>query len=100
MAKPSSGHGTTLRPAVGGKQSAEVDSGLPTAFPFCLFKLPVIFPASRLFLTGWPNRYRGGRPLSQQNRRLLSVEELVKLHFSVKARFSEEAAVVLFFFSL
>lgn len=67
------------------------------SFPLCLFKLPVTFPATQLFHTGRPNGYRGGQPLLLQNRRLLSVEELVKLHFSMKAMFSEEAAVVLFF---
>lgn len=74
-----------------------VGSSISTVFPLCLFKLPVTFPATRLFHTGWPNGYRGGQPLLQQNRRLLSVEELVKLHFSMKVMFSEEAAVVLFF---
>lgn len=65
---------------------------LPTAFPFASFKLPVTFLPS-----GRTNGYRSGQLLSEQNRQLLSVEELVKLHFSVKARFSEEAAVVLCF---
>lgn len=62
-----------------------------------LFKLPVTFPATRLFHTGRPNGYRSGRALLPQNRRLSLVEELVKLHFSVKATFSLEASVVLCF---
>lgn len=61
--------------------------------PLCLFKLPVTFPATQLFHTGRPTGYRGRRPLSWQNRQLLSVEKLVKLHFSMKAMFSGEAAV-------
>lgn len=74
-----------------------LDNVLPTAFPFASFKLPVTFPAIQSFHTGRTNGYRSGQLLLQQNRQLLSVEELVKLHFSVKARFSEEAAVVLCF---
>lgn len=61
--------------------------------PLCLFKLPVTFTATQLFHTGRPTGYRGRQPLSWQNRRLLSVEEVVKLHFSMKAMFSGEAAV-------
>lgn len=67
------------------------------SFRLCFFKLPVTFPATELFHTGRPNAYRDGQLLLQQNKRLLSDEELVKLHFSMKAMFSEEAAVVLFF---
>lgn len=63
------------------------------SFPLCLLNLPVTFPATQLFHTGWPTGYRGRQPLLQQNRRLLSIEELVKLHFSMKAMFSDEAAV-------
>lgn len=70
------------------------------SFRICFFKLPVTFPATELFHTGRPNAYRDGQLLLQQNKRLLSDEELVKLHFSMKAMFSQEAAVVLFFFPI
>lgn len=60
--------------------------------PLCLFKLPVTFSATQLFHTGQPTGYRDWLPLSWQNRQL-SVEKLVKLHFSMKAMFSGEAAV-------
>lgn len=59
----------------------------------CLFKLPVTFPATQLFHTGWPTGYRDRQLLSWHNRQLLSVEKHVKLHFSMKAMFSGEAAV-------
>lgn len=86
VVQPFSGHGDEQRSTFGAKQCVAY------SFPFCL--LPVTFPAIQSFHTGRTNRYRSG----QQNRQLLSVEGLVKLHFSVKARFSEEAAVVLSFF--
>lgn len=83
----------------GSTDDVDSSAGLSTSvsYSFTSFKLPVTFPVTELFHTGRPHGYRSGQPLSRLNRWFLPVEEVVKLHFSVKARSSQEAAVVLCF---
>jgi len=77
--------GVRQRSTVGGDwSSVTAYSCFFTSFPLWI---TCHLSCTQLFHTGQPNGCRGSLPLLQQRRWLLPVEELVKLHFSVKASF-------------